>query len=116
MPTQRERVLTMLRQGPVCSTTLLEAYIPRAAAVIHKLRREGKAIATRPCTRPGHSHESPQIEYVLNHEDAGPRPGSNDDNVPAVPSPPPSTGPGEQGGLFELPDDGHRGPDPHLTT
>lgn len=118
MPTQRERVLTMLRQGPVCSTTLLEAYIPRGAAVIHKLRREGKAIATRPCTRMSHSHESPQIEYVLEYEDAGLTPGSNNDDVPATPPPSSSTGPGDMGTLFDIEEEeqAHRGPEHWLET
>ena len=63
--TQQEKVVWMLLSTDgVCSTTFLEEYIPRAAAVIHRLRRDGYIILSRPCTR-GHEHASRQIEYVL---------------------------------------------------
>lgn len=103
-PTQRERVLRMLEEGPVCSTSMLEAYIPRGAAVIWDLRQEGKTITTQPCSRPHHSHDTPQIEYELLEEDAGLTPGSNKDDVPAVPSSSMGTEPGEDGTLFGLTD------------
>lgn len=117
-PTQRERVLKMLRAGPVCGTTLLEAHIPRYAAVVYELRtKSGRAIITKPCTRPGHQHESPQIEYQL--VDASHSLGSNNDKVPA-PTPPAAEKPDRDGEattdtLFDL-EDTARGPDPWLNT
>ena len=62
---QQDRVLALLRLGPLCSTSLLELYIPRGAAVVYRLRQAGYPIWTRPCSRPGHEHTSPQIEYVF---------------------------------------------------
>ena len=62
---QQDRVLALLNRGPVCSTTLLAEFIPRGAAVVYRLRRQGYPIWTRPCSRPGHEHNSPQVEYVL---------------------------------------------------
>jgi hypothetical protein len=62
---QAGQVLAMLLEAPaVCSTTFLERYIPRAAAVIHKLRKQGYVIVTQECTR-GHRHHNRQVEYVL---------------------------------------------------
>lgn len=63
--TQREKVVWLqLSSDAVCSTTFLEEYIPRAAAVVHKLRQDGYVPFTRRCNR-GHRHQNPQIEYVL---------------------------------------------------
>lgn len=62
---QQDRVLALLHRGPVCSTTLLGEFIPRGAALVHRLRRAGHPIITRPCSRPGHRHDTPQVEYVL---------------------------------------------------
>jgi len=97
--TQRDTIIGLLEEGPVCGTTLLEAYIPRYAAVIHTLRGEGRTIITRECTRPHHRHDTKQIEYVMS--DASPKLGSNNDDVAAVPSGPSSTGPGDNGTLFD---------------
>ncbi len=55
---------SLLEHEAVCSTDFLADYIPRAAAVIHQLRRSGYGIVTRPCSR-GHAHATRQIEYVL---------------------------------------------------
>lgn len=64
-PTQLVEVLTLLKEREaVCGTELLGRYIPRYAAVIHKLRGQGFTIETRPCTR-NHTHDSPQVEYHL---------------------------------------------------
>ena len=72
--TQREKVVWLLLSADaVCSTAFVEEYIRRAAAVIHRLRRDGYIILSRPCTR-GHDHASRQIEYVLQmlpHESKG---------------------------------------------
>lgn len=112
MPTQRDRVLTLLEEGPVCSTTLFEAYIPRAASVIHRLRTEnGLAIVTRPCTRAGHTHNTPQVEYEL--IEASPRLGSNNDEEGPPSTTPAGTEPAEQAALFQ---NHHRGPEPWLNT
>ena len=54
----------LLSTDAVCSTTLLGEFIPRAAAVIHRLRRSGYVIGSRPCSQ-NHDHASPQIEYHL---------------------------------------------------
>lgn len=63
--TQRDKVVYLLLSAEaVCATTFLEEFIPRAAAVIHRLRKMGYIIVSRPCRR-GHAHASPQIEYVL---------------------------------------------------
>jgi hypothetical protein len=63
--TQREKVIWLLLSADaVCSTTFLGEYIPRAAAVIHRLRKSGYVIVSRPCSRT-HGHASPQIEYRL---------------------------------------------------
>ena len=63
--TQREKVVWLLLSSEaVCSTTFLEEYIPRSAAVIHKLRRAGYLIVSQPCGQK-HDHTSPQIEYCL---------------------------------------------------
>ena len=63
--TQREKVVGLLLSADaVCSTPLLGEFIPRAAAVIFRLRRNGYVIRSRPCTQ-NHDHASPQIEYVL---------------------------------------------------
>jgi len=65
-PTQRDRTIAFLRaEDAVCSTTLLKDYIPRGATIIHRLRRAGWLIETRPCSRVGHDHATPQIEYRL---------------------------------------------------
>ncbi len=71
--TQREKVVWLLRSADaVCSTTLLGEFIPRAAAVIYRLRRSGHVIRSRPCTQ-NHGHASPQIEYVLEALPSDPR-------------------------------------------
>lgn len=68
-PTQRERIDALLRaEEAVCSTTLIASGMPRAAAVIHRMRRDGVVITSRPCSRPWHSHGTPQIEYTLGGE------------------------------------------------
>ncbi len=61
--TQKTRILAALTNGPLCSTTILGMHIPRGAARISDLRKEGWIVETRPCTQ--HSHDTRQIEYVL---------------------------------------------------
>jgi hypothetical protein len=64
-PTQREKVVRLLLSADACSSKrFLNERIPRAAAVIFRLRGDGYTIVSRPCTR-GHDHSSPQIKYVL---------------------------------------------------
>jgi hypothetical protein len=65
-PSQLVNVLSLLKEREaVCGTELLGNYIPRYASVIHRLRKRDYLIETRPCSRVGHTHESPQIEYRL---------------------------------------------------
>lgn len=61
---QRSRILSWLGAGPVCGTTMLRFHIPRYAARINELRRDGYTIVTRPCQQ-DHGHTTPQVEYVL---------------------------------------------------
>ena len=68
-PTQVDQVLQMLQNGPVCATTILNKYIPRGADCIYRLRKAGHNITSRPCCRPGHLHNTHQIEYVLQPSD-----------------------------------------------
>lgn len=55
----------LLDADAVCATTFLSCFMPRAAAVVYRLRRQGYAISSRPCSRSYHDHATPQIEYVL---------------------------------------------------
>ena len=64
VPVNATLPLGLLLSADVCSTTPLGEFIPRAAAVIFRLRRSGYVIRSRPCTQ-NHDHASPQIEYVL---------------------------------------------------
>lgn len=62
--TQKAEVLARLFENPaVCSTSLLRAGIPRAAARVYELRRAGWQIETRPCSQ--HRHHTRQVEYLL---------------------------------------------------
>ena len=64
--TQLERVERLLRRSDaVCSTTLLKEHLPRAAAHVHTLRRQGWMIQTRACSDESHVHETYQVEYAL---------------------------------------------------
>lgn len=65
--TQRDRILAALRMGPVCGTQFLQMFIPRYAARIHELRKDGFVIGTRPCRM--HDHSSAQIVYELAETD-----------------------------------------------
>jgi len=62
---QRKRILSMLRRGPVCGTTLLAEHIPRYSARIFELRGEGHTIQNRKCGNALHAHETKQTEFVL---------------------------------------------------
>jgi hypothetical protein len=62
---QVDRILAMLRQGPVCGTTFLEAYMPRYAARIYDLRAAGHVIKTSRCQNLYHDHDTAQIVYEL---------------------------------------------------
>lgn len=62
---QKERVLMMLKQGPVCGTDFLRVYVPRYSARILELRQQGYAINTRPCKNQFHQHESAQTVFEL---------------------------------------------------
>lgn len=65
--TQKDRILGMLKLGPVCGTRFLELYMPRYAARIHELRVEGHPIVSEPCR--SHDHKSSQIRYRLESSD-----------------------------------------------
>ena len=61
---QRDRVLSLLRDGPQCNTRLVRThYIGRASARVLELRQAGYEIVTRVCEQ--HQHSSRQVEYVL---------------------------------------------------
>ena len=62
-PTQRERVLAQLRDGPTCGTEFLEMHIPRYAARIWELRELGRDITNESCWK--HQHFSRQTIYRL---------------------------------------------------
>ncbi len=62
-PTQRDRVLARLRQGPTCGTEFLKMFIPRFGAAIFELRQEGYNITNEPCFK--HQHYSHQTVYRL---------------------------------------------------
>lgn len=86
--TQRERVLAMLTEaGPagVHSFVFFEERMPRAAAVVHKLRQDGYDIVSRTETLRGGAKG---VRYFLRGR------------ASAVPSPVPSA---EPDGLFEAP-------------
>ena len=70
LPTQKERTLTMLRTAArhgdgVCTTVFLniDHRIPRAAARVAELRKEGWSIETVRCDT--HYHRNPQAMYRL---------------------------------------------------
>lgn len=62
---QRERVLMMLKAGPVCGTDFLRVYVPRYSARILELRQQGFLIESRPCKNTWHGHETAQTVYEL---------------------------------------------------
>lgn len=62
-PTQRQRVLAALRDGPTCGTEFLEMHIPRYGGRILELRKSGHAITNELCRK--HSHYSRQTVYRL---------------------------------------------------
>lgn len=62
---QCERILNLLRMGPVCARSYAVEF-PRLAPRIYELRKAGHVIGTRPCLRATHFHRSTrQVEYVL---------------------------------------------------
>lgn len=62
---QRERVLMMLKSGPVCGTDFLKVYVPRYSARILELRQQGHVIESRPCKNTWHGHATAQTVYEL---------------------------------------------------
>lgn len=62
-PTQRDRVLAMLKGGPVCGTEFLAEHLPRYGGRIFELRQEGYTITNEPCRK--HPHYSRQTVYRL---------------------------------------------------
>lgn len=62
-PSQKQRILNLLKLGPVCGTDFLRYNMPRGAARINELRNEGHIITTRPCQL--HEHETHQVVYEL---------------------------------------------------
>jgi hypothetical protein len=65
--TQAERILAMLKLGPVCGSEFSKVYIARYGARIYDLRQQGHEITTRPCKM--HQHESAQLIYELADKD-----------------------------------------------
>jgi hypothetical protein len=70
--TQKEAVLTRLRQGPLCSYTFYEdgtgyRITHRLAARIYDLKRAGWTITAAPCDLPDHHHQTNAVVYRL-HE------------------------------------------------
>lgn len=61
-PTQRQRVLAALRDGPTCGTEFLDMHIPRYGARIMELR-ETLTITNELCRK--HQHYSRQTVYRL---------------------------------------------------
>ena len=59
--TQQNEVLDLLRDGWTCGTVLLRCYIPRYAARILELRRQGFRVERRRCQT--HPHASAQFEW-----------------------------------------------------
>ncbi len=62
-PTQRDRVLTQLRDGPTCGTEFSEMHIPRYGGRILELRQAGFNITNESCWK--HQHYSRQTIYRL---------------------------------------------------
>ena len=65
-PTQKDRVLAQLRDGPTCGTEFLEMHIPRYGGRILELRQEGHTITNENCWK--HQHFSRQTIYRLRKE------------------------------------------------
>ena len=61
--TQKEQVLAMLRNGPVCGTRFLARRIPRYPARIFELKQDGHLISKRRCGDEQHRHASAQFEW-----------------------------------------------------
>jgi hypothetical protein len=62
-PTQRDRVLAMLKEGPVCGTEFLSEHMPRYGGRILELRQAGYNITNEKCGK--HQHYSRQTVYRL---------------------------------------------------
>lgn len=64
---QRDKVLALLKAGPVCSYAFYTTpgLTHRIAARICDLRQSGYLIETRPCEDQYHNHESPAVVYEL---------------------------------------------------
>ncbi len=63
---QKSRVLAVLRRyDVVCGVDLLDDHMPRYAARIDELRKEGYEIDTVPCPLWSHSHTSRIASYRL---------------------------------------------------
>ncbi len=62
-PSQRDRVLAQLRDGPTCGTEFLKMRIPRYGGRILELRQAGYNITNEPCWK--HRHLSRQTIYRL---------------------------------------------------
>lgn len=68
-PTQREQVLATLAEGdPICGTAFLQARIPRYAARVNELRRDGWRIERVPCPYNYHTHPKTVATYQLQPE------------------------------------------------
>jgi len=63
--TQHDRILGMLRNGPVCGTTFLGAWLPTYSQRIGELRKKGYGIERIKCPNEFHRHKSQIATYVL---------------------------------------------------
>jgi hypothetical protein len=70
--TQHERILEMLRDGPVCGTAFLEAYMPTYSQRIGELTRDkGYRIYRVECPHDYHRHQSGIATYALSKHQGG---------------------------------------------
>jgi hypothetical protein len=65
--TQCEKVLALLKAGPLCSYAFYTTpgLTHRLGARIYDLRQQGHIISTAPCENLAHNHESPAVVYQL---------------------------------------------------
>ncbi len=63
--TQHDRILGMLRQGPVCGSEFLSVYLPTYSQRIGELKKKGYGIERVKCAKDWHNHQSGIATYVL---------------------------------------------------
>lgn len=62
---QHDRILAMLREGPVCGSQFLAAYMPTYSQRIGELTKRGYGIERVECKRDYHRHQSNIATYLL---------------------------------------------------